>query len=234
VAPFLQLAWVPAEQEYLGVKFSTRKQAAAVITLAMSGLTIGCGQRPEFAAGQSSFQDRSLPFHSDGVAKKRSVDLERLLAEITSGTPIQVRLERSLSSAHAMAGDSFKAVLDAPLIWKGQTIASRGAPLSGKVLEAKPSEPSREAGYLRLALTTISIDGKAWPLQTSSVFVKGATYEREATMLPVQLASSSKNLVPAVTIQPQHIQVRDDAGISATRLLTFHLSQPVTVAHGGQ
>ncbi|HEX4485155.1 MAG TPA: hypothetical protein VH088_02745 [Terriglobales bacterium] len=234
MAPFLQLVRIPAEQEYLGVKFSTQKQVAVAITLALSGLTVGCAQRPEFAAGQSSFQDRSLPFHADGVAKKRSVNLAPLLAEVASGTPIQVRLESSLSSAHAMAGDSFQAVLDEPLIWKGQTIAPKGSLLRGKVLEAKPSEPSREAGYLRLALTSISIESKVWPLQTSSVFVKGATYEREATILPVQLASSSKNLVPAVTIQPQHIQVRDDAGISATRLLTFHLSQPVTVAHGGQ
>jgi hypothetical protein len=143
-------------------------------------------------------------------------------------------LESSLSSAHAVTGDSFKAVLEAPLVWKGQTIAPRGSLLRGKVLEAKPSEPSREAGYLRLALTTMSIDGKVWPLQTSSVFVKGATYEREATILPVQLATASKSLVPETTLRPQHIQIHDDAGIPASRLLTFHMSQPVTVAHGGE
>lgn len=216
------------------MKFSSCKQTAIVIAVALTGMTVGCGQRPEFAAGQSSFQDRSLPFHSDGGSKKRSPDLTSLLSDVFSGTPIQVRLESSLSSSHAVTGDIFKAVLDAPLVWKGQTIAPKGSLLRGKVLEAKPSEPSREAGYLRLALTTIAIDGKVSPLQTSSIFVKGATYEREATILPVQLVTASKASVPEAALRPQHIQVHDDAGISTSRLLTFHLSQPVTVAHGGQ
>jgi hypothetical protein len=216
------------------VKFSSRKQTGIVVAIVFAGITVGCGQRPEFATGQSGLQDRSLPFHADGGSKKRSPDLASLLADVVSGTPIQVRLESSLSSARAVTGDSFKTVLESPLIWKGQTIAPKGSILRGKVLEAKPSEPSREAGYLRLALTTISIDGKVWPLQTSSIFVKGATYEREATILPVQLVTASKASIPEATLRPQHIQVHDDAGISASRLLTFHMSQPVTVAHGGQ
>jgi len=207
---------------------------AVTICLVFAGITMGCGQRPQFVAGPSTSQDRNLPFHSDTGGKIRPAEIAQSLADIASGTPILVRLETSLSSAHAMAGDSFQAVLDAPMIWQGQPIAPKGSLLHGKVLEAKPSEPSREAGYLRLALTGISINGKIYPLQTASIFVKGATYEREATILPLQLASASQTLVPATTLRPQRIAVRDDAGISTARLLTFHLTQPVTVANGGQ
>ena len=216
------------------MKLSTRKQIAMAMPLIFAGVAIGCGQRPQIAAGQSTFQDRAVPFHPDTGSKKRSGGLALSLTDIGSGTPILVRLETSLSSAHAVAGDSFKAVLDEPMICKGQTLAPKGSLLRGKVLEAKPSEPSREAGYLRLAITGISINGKTFPLQTASIFVKGATYEREATILPVQLASAAKNLIPPTTLRPQRIVVRDEAAIPTLRLLTFHLTQPVTLANGGQ
>jgi hypothetical protein len=234
VAPFLQLVELRAAQEYLGVKSSIPKEIELAIALLIVGVSFGCGQRPQFAAASSPFQDRNLPFHSESGSKRRSNDLAQSLADIASGTTVSVRLQSSLSSAHAVAGDSFQAVLDAPLIWKGQTIAPRGSLLYGKVLEAKPSEPAREAGYLRLALSGITLDGKIYPLQTASIFVKGATYEREAEILPLRLASSSKTLVPVTSIRPQTIAVRDDAAIPTARLLTFHLAQPVTVANRRQ
>jgi hypothetical protein len=221
-----------AEQEYLGVKWRTRKQIILATSLAFVCVTIGCGQRPQIASAQSALQERALPFHGESGSKKRPAEIAQSLTDMASGTPIPVRLDTSLSSAHAMAGDSFQAVLDAPMIWKGQIIAPKGSRIHGKVLEAKPSEPTREAGYLRLALIGISLDGKTYPLPSASIFVKGATYEREAEILPLQLASPSKTLVPVSTLHPQRIAVRDDAGIAAARLLIFHLAQPVTVANG--
>ena len=115
----------------------------------------------------------------------------------------------------------------------GLTIAPKGALLTGKILEAKSSNPFREAGYLRLALTEISIDGKSMPLLTSSIFLKGATYEREVSAPPVQLVGT-KTLLSKVAPAPQRIEVREDAAVSSERLLTFRLTQPAVVEHGGQ
>ncbi len=62
-------------------------------------------------------------------------------------------------------------------------MAPRGAAVRGKVLAAKASGRLREPGYLRLALSSISIDGKSVPLQTSSLFVKGASHEKRDLVL---------------------------------------------------
>ena len=62
-------------------------------------------------------------------------------------------------------------------------MAPRGAAVRGKILAAKASGRLREPGYLRLALSAISIRGKSMPLQTSSLFVKGASHEKRNLVL---------------------------------------------------
>ena len=70
-----------------------------------------------------------------------------------------------------MCGCLYRAQVLAPVIpskrcWTspsssgGSTLAPRGAVLTGKVLDAKASDQFQEAGYLRLALTAISLNGK--------------------------------------------------------------------------
>jgi hypothetical protein len=167
------------------VKFDSGQNALA-IAMALACLTVSCGRHPDFAVNQSTLQGWSLPFHPDTSSQRRLVNRSGFI----SGTPILVRLQVPLSSSLCRTGDLFKATLDEPIVSRGQTIA-KGALLTGKILEAKPSDPFREAGYLRLTLTGISLGGKSWPLQTSNVFVKGATYQRDSPS-PIRLAGISK------------------------------------------
>jgi hypothetical protein len=103
---------------------------------------------------------------------------------IPAGTVVAVRLQNTISSATAHPGESFDAVLDEPLVVKGQTVAEKGAPVTGRVVEAKSSGRLHNSGYLRLTLSSLNLNGKQVPIQTSSLFAKGANHnKRNATLI---------------------------------------------------
>jgi hypothetical protein len=149
-----------------------------------SFLAGGCARQPGVAASdQSPAHDQQLPFdgvsHTSGVFPTASLPL----ADIPAGTPVTVRMQSEVSSAASHAGDSFRAVLDEPIIAEGQTIVPRGASLTGRVIAARPSSGPQEPGYLRLTLTAISLRGHLLSLQTSSVFLKGGSPGQRNLML---------------------------------------------------
>jgi len=96
--------------------------------------------------------------------------------EIPRGTEIYVRLQEPISSATAAEGQSFSSVLDEPLSAGDDVLVPQGSPVSGRVVAARQSGHLHEAGYLRLTLSTVTVSGKAVPIQTSSIFVKGGSY----------------------------------------------------------
>lgn len=97
---------------------------------------------------------------------------------VSENTMIYVRLQQSLSSASAQAGQKFSAVLDEPLLAGNQTVAPGGASVTGSVVAVRNSGRLHNAGYLRITLTSIQVDGRAVPLETSSVFAGGASYKK--------------------------------------------------------
>jgi hypothetical protein len=204
------------------------------LVVALAFLTGGCVRRPEFTAGQpGTTQEHTLPFQEAGSHAPVTPAAAFSLSDLAMGTPLLVHLQAPLSSAHGRAGNTFQAILDEPILLSGQTIASKGAIVIGKILEAKPSDPVHEAGYLRLTLTGISLNGESWSLQTSRVFVKGATYQREAAVAPVQLAAASTSLTASGVPATRIVQVHEDAGVPADRLLIFRLSQTHRVRNAG-
>lgn len=102
---------------------------------------------------------------------------------VPAGTVVAVRLQSAISSATASPGETFDAVLDEPLVVKGETVAPTGTPVTGRVVEAKSSGRLHDSGYLRLTLASITINGKAIPVQTSSLFAKGANHNKRNAAL---------------------------------------------------
>jgi len=127
-----------------------------------------------------------------------------------------------LSSATSRTGDFFEAVLDEPIVVRGRTVAPRGANITGKILEARASE-FQEPGYMRLALTTVFLNGQSLSIQTSSIFVKrGSRHEQNVTPGVVaggaQVAASiDKVSTPKVLIG--HISTIDGPGNSEAALV---------------
>ena len=129
------------------------------------------------------------------------------------GTLLTVRLQNSLSSLRVRAGEIFSAVVDEPVVIDGNVLVGRGTGVSGRVESAQTSPPTRNSASLRLILDSITIQGKRWPLQTASLFARGAP--RETHTLPVAsgLGESPYSVGPTT--------VRINKG----RRLTFRLTQ---------
>jgi len=144
-------------------------------------------------------------------------------AAIPTGTLIAVRLHSSLSSVFSHPGDTFDAILDAPIVIQGQTIAPQGAPIAGKVLDAKPSEELKDAGYLRLVLTAVWLNGKFIPMQTSSVFAKGGPRGGRNVAQRATLIASPAKTDPAVPSRQL------DVHYDPEQRLTFRLNEPLSL-----
>ena len=142
------------------------------VLLALAGLATGCSMSakpPSVIAAESNSNpapQQQLPF----VEGKPLV--------VPANTAIYVRLQQSLSSATAQTGQDFSAVLDEPLVVDGQTLAPQGAAVTGKVVAVRESGHLHNAGYLRITLSSLTLNGKTVPLQTNSVFVSGGSYKK--------------------------------------------------------
>jgi len=97
---------------------------------------------------------------------------------VPAGTVIYVRLQQPLASTTAQPGESFPAVLDQPIVVDNQTIVASGAAVTGKVLAAHRSGHLHNAGYVRITLTSITLQGKSLPLETNSVFIGGGSFRK--------------------------------------------------------
>ena len=97
--------------------------------LVLAGLATGCGvgaQPPTtVAASDTPASQQHPPF------------TETKPLVVPANTAIYVRLQQSISSATAQSGQNFSAVLDEPLLVDGQTLAPKGASVTGKVVAAR-------------------------------------------------------------------------------------------------
>src|SRR5512140_1899653 len=75
---------------------------------------------------------------------------------IPQGTPLQIRMIDSLSSANARAGQTFRATLEQPVVVNGRTLYPKGADVIGQVLQAKSSGRLSAPGELELVITQIA------------------------------------------------------------------------------
>jgi hypothetical protein len=190
------------------------QKAGSLWVLAVGlALTSACGHQsavPVTDAGiAAAADDEQLPFDREGRKQgiSPSSDLIPPAPGMPAGMPITIRPQQSVSSATAHAGDTFQASLDEPIIVNGQTIADRGTPVVGRVMEAAASEQS--PGYLRLALTSILIQDTPVPLQSSSAFLKA--------LAPVP---------PRTRGRPAHLAMLRDAAVSGSQ-------EPGAAPHGG-
>jgi hypothetical protein len=217
----------------------------AVLFLALT-LATACSRQPGVqASDENAASDQQLPF--DRAADKNGISPTGSLtpSTIPAGTPLTVRLQSSVSSAESHSGESFDAVLDEPIVIDGQTVAPRGAVVTGKVVAAKASGHLQDPGYLRLTLTSLEVNGKPLPLETSSVFVKGGSHEKRnlaligggagAGALIGGIAGGGKGALIGTAIGAAggtgtaYATGKKDVGFSTERRLTFRLTQAVAV-----
>ncbi len=164
---------------------------------------------------------------------------------IPSGTPVTVRLSTAVSSASNHEGDRFDAVLDAPLVVNGKTVAPSGAAVTGKVIAAEESGHLQHPGMIQLALDTITINDKAIPVATSSVIARGTSHEKRnlawiggstaGGALIGGLAGGGKGALIGSMVgagggtTAAYATGKKDVGFGVERRLTFRTTQPINV-----
>src|SRR5436853_5761312 len=228
------------------MKFSNKS-----ILLVLSALLLlsGCGMvapNPQAAnPDPNSNSDGAAPF-SSRVASTLGLKPEVPAMTVPAGTPIGVRLQNSISSASANAGDHFDAVIDEDIIVDGHVVIPKGANATGRVVAAKNSGRLHNPGYLRLALDSVSVNGKVVPVQTSSIFAQGASHKtRNLVMIGGGTAAGA--LIGGLAAGPKGALIgsaigagagtgtaygtgKKEVGFAAERRLTFRVTQPLPIS----
>lgn len=202
------------------------------------------------AAGRDSAaspaDSEQLPFAQSPT--HRGIEPKSLLPQVVSlpeGTVISVRLETPLSSTSAHSGDTFSAVLDDPLVVGGRTILARGAAVRGRVLAARSSGRLHDSGYLRIALSSVEIEGKTVPVETSSIVVAGGSHKNRdlamigggagAGTLVGALAGGGKGALIGGLVGggagtgAAYATGKKDVGFAVERRLSFRLTQAARI-----
>jgi hypothetical protein len=189
--------------------------AALALGLAM---TVQCGKQATVPVAASEVAPpgygEQLPFDRQGQGEGISPSSAVIPpgARIPAGTLIDISLQSELTSRTAHSGDTFQAKLDQPIVVNGRIFAEAGEIVTGRVMEARAGELT-SPGYLRLALNSISINGKSSVVHTSSHFTKGGSAKMGKGLVSVNQGDSLRP-VRDVTIGPD-------------RHLTFRLTAPI-------
>jgi hypothetical protein len=203
----------------------------ALAWVALAGVT-GCSRQLSVPRSTGTTASSQLPFDrvSDGggVSPTAAFAFEGL----PPGTEITIRLRSALSSADSRVGDSFEAVLDESVIIAGKTVAPRGARVTGSVVDTKASA-AHDPGYLRMTLASIAMNGRSIPLQTSSIFTKGGSYEKRTAATMNGSHAGGNGTVPEVLAGygagtgPSSPPTPSDVRFSTGHRFTFRLVQPL-------
>ena len=86
---------------------------------------------------------------------------------VPAGTVLTVRTSQALSSKTSQAGQAFLATLAQPISVHGKRALPTGATVSGRVVTAKEKGKVKGEGQLAVELTSISVKGHTYQIQTN-------------------------------------------------------------------
>jgi len=228
------------------MKILSKSILALFAALLLLGGCSSVSPNPQAANTDStSTPDTAAPF-SSRVASAVGLKPDLPAITIPAGTPIGVRLQNSISSASANSGDHFDAVIDEDVLVDGHVAIPKGANATGRIVAAKNSGHLHAPGYLRLALDSVSVNGKDVPVQTSSIFAQGGSHKNRnlamigggtaAGALIGGLAGGPKGMLIGSAIGAgagtgtAYATGKKEVGFAAERRLTFRVTQPLTIS----
>jgi hypothetical protein len=86
---------------------------------------------------------------------------------VPAGTQINVRLNDGLDTEKNQVGDTFHATLGAPIVINDETVIPSGADVTGRVVDVKSAGRFAGNSVLTLELSSLSMNGKTYNIQTS-------------------------------------------------------------------
>jgi hypothetical protein len=161
-----------------------RFASTLVFSLTLCLLFAGC-QKPadQQAAGDANSSPSSPSMaESAKTAVKRALEPKPL--EVPADTVIAVVLDQAISSKTSNAGDKFTATVESPVEVEGKVVIPKHAHAEGVVRDAKAAGRFKGGAVLSLELTSVTVGGKDYEIQTSSATMSSkGKGKRTATMV---------------------------------------------------
>lgn len=135
-----------------------------VCSLFLGALIAGCqGQKTADQQASGDTNANSSPSMAESVKKA----LEPKPLEVPADTVIAVVLDQTISSKVNHSGDKFSATVESPVEVEGRVAIPKGARADGIVRDAKAAGRFKGGAVLSLELTSVTVAGKDYEIQTS-------------------------------------------------------------------
>ena len=103
---------------------------------------------------------------------------------VAKGTTLVIRIDQRIAARESRPGDRFTGEVVEPVTGNGATVIPKGAPVRGKVVAAKGPGHFKGAADIELRLTSLTLNGKAYDLDTRDVLrTKKGKGKRSAAMI---------------------------------------------------
>jgi len=201
----------------------------------------GCGQSgsgPESAAENAEGGSAATENRAAAAPKFESIVLP-------AGTAIEVTVDQAVSSKTNNPGDSFAASLATPVVVNGKQVIARGATVSGRITDAKSAGRFRGNAELSLTLSSVSVGGKQYNLQTST-FSEATGSRGKRTAITTGVGAAAGAAIGAIAGGGKGAAIGAGAGagagatgaaltgerdveLPAETKIDFQLSEPVTI-----
>jgi hypothetical protein len=146
---------------------SFRLVSATFTMLFLFVLIAGCNKSDSPASGDNSASGGSSSGSKGSDSDARAAAEKRVIT-IPAGTSITIRTAQTLSSKDSHAGESFSGTVTHPVAVDGQTVIEEGSPAQGTVVDAKGMGHFKGGALLHLRLTSVTIRGKEYPIETTA------------------------------------------------------------------
>ena len=171
---------------------------------------------------------------------------------LAADSPITIHLTQEVSTKENHKGDVFKAILAAPLIANGIVVAKAGAPVLGRIVDARSARLFRGGSNLNLELTDLQTDsGRHLKLKTTQWYETGSHSRlAKAAIVPSEAAKkavsgvvsaakpdgegsdSSERTVAAKTEDPgeKNEKKKSSVVLPSGSEIVFRLLEPIAIA----
>ncbi|HME11458.1 MAG TPA: hypothetical protein VKF79_01255 [Candidatus Acidoferrum sp.] len=145
-----------------------RRSQFVLSALLIAASLLGCQKSADQSASSGSTPDASNPMSQNSTPAQPAPPVPEPPLVVPAGTPITVMLDQRLSSKTASAGQTFLASVQSPVAADGEIAIPKGAHVTGTVNDAKAAGRFKGGASLEITLTSVTIDGHDYPLDTST------------------------------------------------------------------
>lgn len=195
-----------------------------------SGPGYGQSQQPYYGPQQGPYSGQQAGIH----------------VTVQNGALLRVRISQPLDSGRVQPGQRFDGVVINDVAADGAIAIPRGADVEGTVVDAQPSGALKGRGELSLQLTSVVLGGRVYPIvsdvwarhggdKTAETVDKGAIGAGVGGIIGAAAgggpgAAVGAGVGAAIGVGSSAASGNGQVYIPAEGQLTFHVTQPVTVA----